>query len=104
MSYQNVVGTLTAKMCEGFCGQDAYNDLFIVEELNGSNNNEPRRIHGEPIRGCGSYIGSIRPQGCTNGGLSARFMGGAEHGRMWLRFVQSGINRRQGNEYKSSQK
>lgn len=32
MSYQKVTGCLTAKMKEGFCGQDAYNDMFITEK------------------------------------------------------------------------
>lgn len=35
-SYQDKVGTLTAKMSEGYCGQDAYNDMFIVTRFDNS--------------------------------------------------------------------
>lgn len=31
-SYQKTTGTLMAKMSEGYCGQDAYSDMLIVEE------------------------------------------------------------------------
>ena len=32
MTYQKVTGALMAKMSEGYCGQDAYSDMFITEE------------------------------------------------------------------------
>lgn len=36
MSYQKVTGPLMAKMSEGYCGQDAYTDMFITDDpLNG---------------------------------------------------------------------
>lgn len=35
MSYQNVTGTLSANSHPGsYCGQDAYNDMLIVEDMN----------------------------------------------------------------------
>lgn len=30
--YQKVTGPLMAKMSEGYCGQDAYNDMFVIYE------------------------------------------------------------------------
>lgn len=36
MSYQKKTGPLMAKMSEGYCGQDAYTDMFITDDpLNG---------------------------------------------------------------------
>ena len=36
MSYQMKTGPLMAKMSEGYCGQDAYTDMFITDDpLNG---------------------------------------------------------------------
>lgn len=31
--YQDTVGTIMSKMSEGYCGQDAYNDMFIIEKV-----------------------------------------------------------------------
>lgn len=38
MSYQKITGPLMAKMSEGYCGQDAYTDMFITENRNGLRN------------------------------------------------------------------
>lgn len=36
MSYQNVTGPLMANSHPGsYCGQDAYNDMFVTESANG---------------------------------------------------------------------
>lgn len=35
MSYQKITGPLMAKLSEGYCGQDAYTDMFITENRNG---------------------------------------------------------------------
>lgn len=34
MSYQKKTGSLMAKMSEGYCGQDAYSDMFVTEKKN----------------------------------------------------------------------
>lgn len=45
MSYQKTVGTLMANSHPGsYCGQDAYNDMFVTENKNGLRNASNRIV------------------------------------------------------------
>lgn len=63
MTYQKVTGTLSpGAHCGSYNGQDAYNDMLIVEDGNEDIfNAEDRRIQG--IK-CGEYPEGTGPQGC----------------------------------------